>query len=142
MSTLLSQLIAIAALSQKHPLSELQFSRPSTRTFSAMAIFWLASITQHVCHKHLASLKKYSLPDHLFFRSLICPHYTCECLIYLAIALQSAPKGHLLNGTVGAGLVFVASNLAVTADSTRKWYAEKFGGEAVKDRWRMVPNVF
>lgn len=135
-------LIEIAALSQRHPLSGLHFSRPSSKTFIAMAMFCLASMTQNVCHKHLASLKKYSLPDHPFFRSLICPHYTCECLIYLAIAIGAAPEEHFLNGTVVAGLVFVASNLAVTANSTKKWYAEKFGEEAVKGRWKMVPFIF
>jgi 3-oxo-5-alpha-steroid 4-dehydrogenase 3 len=65
-----------------------------------------------------------------------------ECLIYIAIAIGAAPQGHVLNKTVLAGLGFVASNLAVTADSTRKWYIEKFGIEKVASRWRMIPYIF
>lgn len=136
------RLIAIAALSRVGPLVEIQYSRPSAKTSVAIPMFVLASLAQNTCHEHLASLKKYSLPQHSMFRSIICPHYTCECLIYLAIAIISAPQGRFVNGTVMAGLVFVGSNLAVTADSTRKWYAEKFGEEAVGNRWRMVPFIF
>ena len=124
------------------PLAKVQFSRPSVKTLVAVTMFCLASLAQNVCHVHLASLKKYSLPEHPFFRSIICPHYTFECVIYLAIAIQSAPEGQLINGTVLAGLMFVGSNLAVTADSTRKWYAEKFGEKAIANRWRMIPYIF
>jgi 3-oxo-5-alpha-steroid 4-dehydrogenase 3 len=47
-----------------------------------------------------------------------------------------------MNRTVLAGLGFVVSNLAVTADSTMKWYVEKFGAEKLKGRWRMLPYVY
>ncbi|TAQ87758.1 hypothetical protein B7494_g3921 [Chlorociboria aeruginascens] len=50
-----------------------------------------------------------------------------ECLIYMAIAIVAAPKGRIFNTTILTGLVFVTSNLGVTADSTRRWYIEKFG---------------
>jgi len=63
-------------------------------------------------------------------------------MIYVAIAIAAAPKDQILNKTVLAGLCFVVSNLAVTADSTKKWYIEKFGAENVKGRWRMVPFVY
>lgn len=62
--------------------------------------------------------------------------------MYVAIAIVSAPKGHIINQTVLAGLIFVVSNLAVTADSTRKWYVEKFGAEKLQGRMRMVPYIF
>src|SRR6187402_1645134 len=92
----------------------LEISKPSMKTFVAVPIFILASGIQHDCHEHLASLKKYTLPQHYWFQSVVCPHYTSECLIYLAIAIVAAPPGQLLNKTVLAGLGFVASNLAVT----------------------------
>lgn len=117
-------------------------SRPSPKTAIAVPLFLLASGVQHECHKHFASLVKYSLPDNRFFQSVVCPHYTSECLIYIAIAIAAAPKGEVVNRTVLAGLGFVVSNLAVTADSTRKWYIEKFGEEKLKGRWRMVPYVY
>ena len=122
--------------------SLLEISRPSLKTVIAMPLFLLASSVQHECHKHLASLKKYTLPENRFFQFVICPHYTSECFIYVAIAIAAAPKGQIMNRTVLAGLGFVVSNLGVTADSTRKWYVEKFGEEKLKGRWRMVPYIY
>ena len=125
------------------PLTNLlEISRPSLKTVIAVPLFLLASAVQHGCHKHLASLEKYTLPPNVFFRSVVCPHYTSECLVYVAIAIAAAPKGQMMNRTVLAGLGFVVSNLAVTADSTRKWYVEKFGEEQLKGRWRMIPYLY
>jgi len=108
----------------------------------AVSIFLMASRVQHDCHKYLASLEKYTLPNLFWFRWAVCPHYTSECLIYLAIAIAAAPHGQMFNRTVLAGLGFVASNLAVTADSTRNWYSKTFGVGNVAGRWRMIPYVY
>ena len=97
---------------------------------------------QHRCHKHLASLKKYSLPNDGMFKKLVCPHYTCECLIYLGMAVAAAPPRDMFNKTLLCGLVFVTVNLGVTANGTKKWYAEKFGEDSVKMKWKMIPWVF
>ena len=129
-----------AALSMARPI--LEFSIPSFRTVFITLLFVLASWIQHRCHVYLAGLKKYTLPEHSFFKVVVCPHYTSECLIYLAIAIAAAPPGQLFNKTVLAGLGFVASNLAVTADSTIKWYREKFGAEKVQGRWRILPYIY
>ncbi|KAM3070249.1 3-oxo-5-alpha-steroid 4-dehydrogenase [Clarireedia jacksonii] len=126
----------------ENPLSAVEFSKPSLKTFIAVPLFVLASGVQHDCHEHLAMLKKYTLPWHPHFQRIVCPHYTSECLIYIAIAVAAAPEGHLFNRTMLAGFCFVASNLAVTADSTRKWYVEKFGAEQLKGRWRMLPFIY
>ena len=77
------------------------------RTFLGILLFILASGFQHDCHAYLASLKTrkpsptsapaspnpssatastYKLPEHPAFAYLIAPHYTAECLIYLALA--------------------------------------------------------
>jgi 3-oxo-5-alpha-steroid 4-dehydrogenase 3 len=117
-------------------------SRPSTKSFLAIILFAVGSTTQHICHRHLASLKKYTLPYHPLFRSIICPHYTSECLIYLALAIGGAPPGKMLNKTILSGFLFVVANLSVTANSTRNWYMNKFGVENVKDRWRIIPLVY
>ncbi|KAI9048971.1 hypothetical protein LZ554_006820 [Drepanopeziza brunnea f. sp. 'monogermtubi'] len=122
--------------------SLLEFGNPSAKTLIAVPLFLLASLAQHDCHVYLASLKKYTLPQRYLFRKVVCPHYACECLIYIAIAIVAAPPGQMLNSTVLAGLGFVASNLGVTADSTKKWYMEKFGAVNVVDRWRMIPYVY
>lgn len=133
----------LAALDQRQlGKSLLDFSRPSAKTLIAVPLFVLASIAQHESHVHLASLKKYTLPHHYLFRRVVCPHYTSECVVYIAIAIVAAPPGQVLNRTVLAGIGFVASNLGVTADSTRKWYAEKFGADQLVGRWRMVPYVY
>ena len=133
----------LASLPYNVPLTTaVEISKPSLKTFISVPIFILASGIQHDCHVHLASLKKYTIPQHHMFRSTICPHYTCECLVYVSIAIVAAPKGQVLNRTVLAGISFVVSNLAVTADSTRTWYIAKFGAQKFEDRWRMVPYMY
>lgn len=117
-------------------------TNPSLKTMMALVLFTFASAVQHRCHVHLTSLKKYTMPQHRLFSTVVCPHYTSECLVYMAIAMVAAPPGQMLNKTVLAGLGFVFSNLAVTADSTRKWYVEKFGKDRVAGRKRMVPYLY
>lgn len=76
------------------------------------------------------------------FRRLICPHYTCECLLYLSMAVVAAPAGQLCSRTLLCGLLFVAANLGVTAGGTKRWYAEKFGEQAVREKWTMIPLLY
>ncbi|RBR15383.1 uncharacterized protein FIESC28_07397 [Fusarium coffeatum] len=109
---------------------------------SALALFIVAYFKQNQCHRHLASLKKYTLPSEGWFKYLVCPHYTSECLVYLAIAWIAAPQGQLLNRSVLSGLVFVAVNLGATAKGTKAWYVQKFGAEKVAERWIMIPPVY
>jgi 3-oxo-5-alpha-steroid 4-dehydrogenase 3 len=111
----------------------------SAKTGAALLAYLFAWVNQYRCHKYLAGLKKYSLPENGMFKYLICPHYTCECLLYTAIAVGGAPKGALFNKTLFCGLIFIVTNLGVTAAGTRKWYTERFGEEAVKPRWSMIP---
>jgi len=114
----------------------------SPKTVAATLVYLFAAISQYQCHKHLAGLKKYSLPNRGAFRFLICPHYTYECLLYLAMAVAGAPKGAACNITLICGLLFVVTNLGVTAGTTRKWYMEKFGSDAVKKKWNMIPLLY
>ena len=115
---------------------------PSLKTFLALPLFFLASGFQHDAHVHLASLVKYSLPRHPLFVRIVCPHYGAECLVYLALAVLAAPKGLALNPPVAAGLVFVATILGVSAAVNREWYRQKFGEEAVRGKWNMLPFVY
>ncbi|PBL03842.1 3-oxo-5-alpha-steroid 4-dehydrogenase-like protein [Armillaria gallica] len=121
---------------------KLALSSPSLRTATFLPLFLFASWMQNKCHRHLASLKKYSLPTHPFFRYITCPHYTAECLIYLSLAGIAAPPGQMFNKTILAALVFVAVNLGVTAETTRQWYVEKFGEDKVTALWRMIPFIY
>ncbi|GAM90090.1 hypothetical protein ANO11243_081300 [Dothideomycetidae sp. 11243] len=129
---------------QKHTLqlSDFSFAAPSAHSFVAILLFLVASGPQHDCHAYLASLKVYMVPQHPAFHQLVCPHYFAECLIYLAMAIQAAPSGHLFNGTLLCALVFVAVNLGVTADGTKKWYEDRFGVDSVKRKWKMIPFIF
>ncbi|EGS20581.1 uncharacterized protein CTHT_0024150 [Thermochaetoides thermophila DSM 1495] len=104
--------------------------------------FLYAWINQHRCHRHLAGLEKYSLPSEGLFCRFVCAHYTCECLLYLAMAVGAAPQGQWINRTLLCALLFVVVNLGVTAAGTRRWYAQKFGAEAVRGKWNMIPFVF
>lgn len=115
---------------------------PSRRFPTALVLFVVASLKQNECHRHLAGLKKYSLPSQGSFEYLICPHYAFECLIYIAIAWVAAPQGKLFNNSVLCGLLFVAVNLGATAQGTKKWYSDKFGAEKVAGKWKMIPFVF
>lgn len=115
---------------------------PSKTVGVAAVLFVLATSKQSQCHRHLASLKKYTLPSEGWFRHIVCPHYTAECLIYLSLSFVAAPQGKMVNQTVLLGLVFVAVNLGATAAGTKKWYSSKFGEDKVRDKWRMIPFVF
>lgn len=112
------------------------------RVPSVLAFFFVAWIKQNECHRHLASLKKYTLPSEGMFKYVVCPHYACECAIYLAMSFMAAPSGDLFNKSVLCGLVFVVVNLGVTAHGTKQWYASKFGAEKVQPKWKMIPFVF
>jgi 3-oxo-5-alpha-steroid 4-dehydrogenase 3 len=105
-------------------------------------LFFTAWFKQNECHRYLASLKKYTLPDEGMFKYIVCPHYTCECVIYLAISFMAAPRGSTFNMCTLCGLAFVMANLGATAYGTQRWYAGKFGADKVINKWRMVPGVF
>jgi 3-oxo-5-alpha-steroid 4-dehydrogenase 3 len=135
--------IAEAILSHKLSLDDVTVTiAPSLRTFLCLPIFLFASGLQHDAHHYLSSLKKYTLPSHPLFRTIVCPHYTAECVIYLSLALIAAPRGEMINKTVLSAALFVAVNLGVTAGVTKCWYMQKFGEEPVRGRWNMIPWVY
>ena len=129
-------------LESKSPLRDITWSAPSIRTMLSVPSFILASGIQYDAHAYLASLPKYTLPDHPLFHTMICPHYTAECIIYMSLAILGAPEGTWVNPTILYALIFVTINLAVTASTTKEWYVEKFGKDKVEYRWSMIPYVF
>lgn len=131
-----------ALLSTDFAYSSITRSAPSLKTMIGVPIFILASGLQHDCHTYLATLPKYTLPMHPIFQVLVCPHYFAECLIYLSLAIIGAPKGVALNKTIVYALLFVSTNLAVTASMSKVWYERKFGREVVAGRWKMVPWLY
>ncbi|KAI9844196.1 MAG: hypothetical protein M1838_002299, partial [Thelocarpon superellum] len=131
-----------ALLATRPSLDIISIGVPSLRTVLCLPLFLLASGMQHDCHAYLASLPRYTLPQHPLFASVICPHYTAECGIYLSLALLAAPQGALVNRTVFMALIFVAANLGVTAEISRDWYRKQFGAAQMKGRWRMIPLLY
>jgi 3-oxo-5-alpha-steroid 4-dehydrogenase 3 / polyprenol reductase len=122
--------------------SDIQLAAPSLRVLVFLPTFLLASILQYKTHAHLASLKKYTLPSHPAFNKIVCPHYTAECLLYLALTFLAAPKGHLVNGTMLCATIFVVVNLGITADISKSWAMAKFGKERIEEKWRMLPGLW
>ncbi|KAI1393458.1 uncharacterized protein F4822DRAFT_13814 [Hypoxylon trugodes] len=120
----------------------LSIEMPSLNVILGVLIFLSSWVMQYRCHRYLARLKKYSLPEDGLFRYLVCPHYTCECVLYASLALVAAPKDQLYNRTLVCAVLFVAVNLGVTAKGTKKWYGEKFGREKVQGKWAMIPGIF
>ncbi|KAI0188687.1 hypothetical protein F4808DRAFT_56831 [Astrocystis sublimbata] len=114
---------------------------PPPKSIIASSVFLAAWFMQYRCHRYLAGLKKYSLPDEGMFRYLVSPHYTCECLIYLSMAVLAAPEGLLYNRTLILACLFISVNLGVTANGTKLWYSEKFG-DGVRGKWKMIPLLF
>ncbi|CAJ2509873.1 Uu.00g057730.m01.CDS01 [Anthostomella pinea] len=114
---------------------------PPLKVILGAAGFLFAFVMQYKCHRYLSNLKKYSLPLDGLFRYLVCPHYTCECLLYLSLALVAAPEGQLYNRTLVCAVLFVSVNLGVTANGTYKWYIERFG-HGFQEKWKMIPYVF
>ena len=112
------------------------------KTVISAVVFMTAWIKQLQYHRYLGGLVKYTLPDEGAFKHIVCPHYTCECVLYLSLAVGAAPPGKLLNETLTCTLVFVAVNLGATAQGTKSWYSAKFGAEKVANKWRMIPFVF
>ncbi|KAI3336932.1 3-oxo-5-alpha-steroid 4-dehydrogenase [Xylariaceae sp. AK1471] len=114
---------------------------PSLKSIIASSVFLTAWCMQYQCHRQLSGLKKYSFPEDGLFQYLVCPHYTCECLLYLSMAVIAAPEGQLYNQTLACAVLFVSINLGVTANGTKQWYSEKFGSK-VQGKWKMIPVVF
>jgi 3-oxo-5-alpha-steroid 4-dehydrogenase 3 len=124
------------------------------KTILCTAVFLGASERQNRYHRHLSSLKKYTLPEKHAFQYLIAPHYTMECVIYLSMAVLNVPSifnQHsqlptftTVNWTLFCALVFVAVNLGVTADGTKDWQRKKFPDKSLEiaKRWRIIPWLF
>ncbi|KAK1765773.1 hypothetical protein QBC33DRAFT_134998 [Phialemonium atrogriseum] len=124
------------------PLNPTNMRLASLKSVISVLVYLFAWTNQYRCHKYLAGLKKYSLPGSGMFSILICPHYTCECLLYTSLMVAAAPEGSWYNKTLLSALVFVLVNLGVTARGTRKWSIDKFGAESVAAKWNMIPFVF
>lgn len=113
---------------------------PLLKTTLSLLLFLLTSTLQHKTHLYLLSLPKYTLPPatHPLFAQSLSPHYLFEILIYLSLAILSAPPHNLINKTMICAVVFVAVNLGVSAGRTWGWYRDRFGEKAVAGKGSFV----
>jgi len=110
---------------------------------SSIALFVTASVWQFEVHSILASLRPsssepvYLAPPRtsLSFQLFLTPHYTAEILIYLAMNL------FVRNWTIFTALIWVVTNLSVSAGETRKWAHAKFDGKEW-GQWNLIPFVY
>ena len=106
-----------------------------------MGFIWFSK-RQHDIHVHLASLQKYSVPVHPSFDKIICPHYYEECKLYMCLELMATPPRAWVNWTMLCALIFVAVNLGITADVSKTWAVGTFGSERIKNKARIMPDVW
>ena len=118
------------------------------------ALFWcgvacmlVGQVGQHVAHVQLANLRsdppppgvkvvgKYALPSGGMFWLSSSPHYTAEIAIYVGLALLGGGTAPLL-----LLVVWVVTNLSLTATATHAWYARKF--DCTPSPWRILPGVW
>lgn len=111
---------------------------------ASVALFITSSVWQSRVHSTLASLRPtgsieptYSAPppSNVSFQLFLTPHYTAEILIYLAMTLLAR------NWTMFTALVWVLTNLSVSAGETRSWVRAKFK-ENEWGKWNLVPVIY
>ncbi|KAJ2787491.1 hypothetical protein GGI15_000678 [Coemansia interrupta] len=110
------------------------------------ALYIYASVHQWRCHHILYRLRRrslrkgsgYAIPSGDLFEYVVCPHFLCEILVYVAIWIVSGFQATTLLWTIG----WTAINLGITARETRKWYIETFGTKFPNKRRALVPFVF
>uniref|UniRef100_A0A060TFF6 Polyprenal reductase n=1 Tax=Blastobotrys adeninivorans TaxID=409370 RepID=A0A060TFF6_BLAAD len=102
-------------------------------TYLILVLYLVSTAVQFHAHHHLASLKKYSLPQAGLFKLVACPHYLAEIGIYTAIALASKTPPSVVT------LFWVIVNLGASANQTQLYYSQVYGNGAPK--WAIIPLV-
>jgi len=117
----------------------ISLSSDSNFTFShlMLPISIILNAFQHICHKHLASLKKYTIPNNIFFRMCTSPHYFIEICLYSVYFLSSpSPLSFVM-------ACFVGFNLTHSAIMSYEWYIDTFGLDFVKQKRNiLIPYVY
>jgi hypothetical protein len=136
----------------------------------ALAGFLAANAAQHLAHIELARLRprnqaarsragssaQYGVPvGWLFTHISCCPHYSCEVLLYTALAVLAATDAAGVVGGAGMPIahgayemricvcawgaaLFSFVNLSITAVRTRRWYLKRPEASHLS-KWAIVP---
>ena len=105
-----------------------------------ITVYIITAYDQFLNHKHLALLKKYSMPTRGLFLMVACAHYLDEIVIYTivaALALKNQPN--LVDVNFGLAALFVAVNLSISSRESHEYY-KRFGTE-YKAKWSIVPRL-
>lgn len=82
--------------------------------------------------------KHYQIPQAGLFRYMLYPHYFSEWVewtgFYIACGLGCVPARMFVINEV--------ASMLPRAVSGKKWYAEKFGEEKIRDKWAVIPGVW
>ncbi|KAG5366784.1 hypothetical protein CJU89_1226 [Yarrowia sp. B02] len=105
----------------------------------SLVLFLVASTLQYMCHVHLSSLIKYSKPTFWPFKITVCPHYTCEALIYISYLGVALSTGSIPNYGLLLAPLFTLTVLTTSAKNSKDWYQQKFPEYDVK--WLTIPGV-
>lgn len=111
-----------------------------------------------------SSLEQYSIPSGRWFSYVSCPHYFAEVLIYAAFAIMlhplvvnapscetlklihvpasTAPLLGLRSYKHLVLLVWVTTNLTVSARTSHSWYLNRFGSKYPRHRKAIIPLIF
>mmetsp|Transcript_18837 Transcript_18837/g.45266 ORF Transcript_18837/g.45266 Transcript_18837/m.45266 type:complete len:255 (-) Transcript_18837:87-851(-) len=111
-------------------------------TMAGLAIFSVGELGNLYHHYLLSTLRKpgeqgYKLPTGGLFGLVCCPHYLCEVIGALGVAVCS--------NHVSPFLVWAAFNcyLLGRSASTMSWYRHRFGPEKLPPNWkRLLPFLF
>ncbi|OBA18174.1 uncharacterized protein OGAPODRAFT_5832 [Ogataea polymorpha] len=115
-------------LSSELPDSTLKRS-PSAFSYFCALLALLLSYDQYINHKHLASLKKYTMPHDGLFKYICCAHYFDEVSIYLC--------HFLIQQNVSSFLVFVWTLVNLSASATQSY---NFYGKPAKAA--IIPFIY
>ncbi|KAK9458156.1 hypothetical protein V1511DRAFT_454229 [Dipodascopsis uninucleata] len=104
----------------------------------AIVLYIFAAMGQFLAHQRLSQLKKYSPPPpSALFQYIVCPHYTCEILVYVSIAWMC----NFSKASISV-LAWTTVNLCASAEQSRAFYVSKFGEECVAGRWNTIPLLW
>eukprot|EP00898_Chlorokybus_atmophyticus_P005225 jgi/Chlat1/5703/Chrsp38S05524 len=120
------------------------------RQLVGVALYLIAMLGQHDCHKRLAALRRhagsssnksagnYAVPRGGAFELVSCPHYTFEIVLYVGLLMVAGVR----NVTLWLLLAWVVANLALAARHTHAWYHKKFKEDYPASRRALVPILF
>lgn len=129
-------------------------TRPATKTDRA---HWFTPIWAILCiyfqyeqYKHHAILAAscprsaettYTLPQHRWFRFIVCPHYLAEICIYAFLILTFVFEHGVLSSRCVALFLWIVSNLTVSARMNLKWYRHNLPRKLVEDKKAIFPGL-